>query len=81
MTVHPKDGKPFDLKLSHTFNEPQITWFKAGSALNGENIAFPVTASTFANKFSSHGQGSQVFLNDSIRDACMDDGCEERRGE
>ena len=25
MTVHPKDGKPFDLKLSHTFNEPQVS--------------------------------------------------------
>lgn len=34
MTVHPKDGKPFDIKLAHTFNEPQIAWFKAGSALN-----------------------------------------------
>jgi len=42
MTVHPKDGKPFDLKLQHTFNEPQITWFKAGSALNGEKpLPFP----------------------------------------
>ncbi|KAB5526304.1 aconitase family-domain-containing protein [Coniochaeta sp. 2T2.1] len=34
MTVHPKDGKSFDLKLSHTFNEPQLAWFRAGSALN-----------------------------------------------
>lgn len=24
MTVHPKDGKPFDIKLAHTFNEPQV---------------------------------------------------------
>jgi len=34
MTVHPKDGKPFDVKLSQTFNEGQISWFKSGSALN-----------------------------------------------
>lgn len=34
MTVHPKDGESFDIKLSHTFNEPQIEFFKAGSALN-----------------------------------------------
>ncbi len=34
MTVHPKDGKAFKVKLNHTFNEPQIEWFKNGSALN-----------------------------------------------
>ncbi|KAF2827719.1 aconitate hydratase [Ophiobolus disseminans] len=35
MTVHPADGgKAFDIKLSHTFNEGQIEWFKNGSALN-----------------------------------------------
>jgi hypothetical protein len=34
MTVHPKDGKPFDIKLHHSFNESQIEWFKEGSALN-----------------------------------------------
>lgn len=34
MRVHPKDGKPFDVKLSHTYNEAQIEWFKNGSALN-----------------------------------------------
>ncbi|KAI1826595.1 aconitase family-domain-containing protein [Xylaria intraflava] len=34
LKVHPKDGKTFDVKLSHTFNEPQIEWFKNGSALN-----------------------------------------------
>lgn len=34
MVVHPKDGKPFEVKLNHTFNEPQIEWFKNGSALN-----------------------------------------------
>ncbi|KAL1602800.1 Aconitate hydratase mitochondrial [Paraconiothyrium brasiliense] len=35
LTVHPADGsKSFDIKLSHTFNEGQIEWFKNGSALN-----------------------------------------------
>merc|ERR1712072_1576446 len=34
MVVHPKDGKDFEVKLEHTFNEPQIEWFKNGSALN-----------------------------------------------
>ncbi|KAK4452051.1 mitochondrial aconitate hydratase [Podospora aff. communis PSN243] len=34
MVVHPKDGKPFEVQLSHTFNEAQIEWFKNGSALN-----------------------------------------------
>lgn len=34
MVVHPKDGKPYEVKLLHTFNAPQIEWFKNGSALN-----------------------------------------------
>ncbi|KAK7745997.1 Aconitate hydratase mitochondrial [Cytospora paraplurivora] len=34
MVVKPKDGKPFEIKLSHTFNAGQIEWFKNGSALN-----------------------------------------------
>jgi aconitate hydratase len=35
MKVHPADGgKPFEVSLSHTFNEPQIEWFHNGSALN-----------------------------------------------
>ncbi|AEO67704.1 a8fafc3e-276e-47b8-9eb6-d2c251888b4b [Thermothielavioides terrestris] len=34
MRVHPKDGSPYEVKLSHTFNEGQIEWFKNGSALN-----------------------------------------------
>lgn len=34
LKVHPKDGKAFDIKLSQTFNEGQIEWFKNGSALN-----------------------------------------------
>ncbi|KAK4997699.1 Aconitate hydratase mitochondrial [Elasticomyces elasticus] len=34
MKVHPKNGEPFTVQLSHTFNEGQIEWFKNGSALN-----------------------------------------------
>ncbi|KAF2629975.1 aconitate hydratase-like protein [Macroventuria anomochaeta] len=35
LVVHPANGdKAFDVKLSHTFNEGQIEWFKNGSALN-----------------------------------------------
>ncbi|KAI1340659.1 aconitase family-domain-containing protein [Xylariaceae sp. FL0016] len=34
MKVHPKSGESFEVKLNHTFNEPQIEWFKNGSALN-----------------------------------------------
>jgi len=35
LVVHPADGgKSFDIKLSHTFNEGQMEWFKNGSALN-----------------------------------------------
>jgi aconitate hydratase len=33
-TLKHSDGSTEDIKLNHTFNEPQITWFKAGSALN-----------------------------------------------
>lgn len=34
LRVHPADGAAFDVPLNHTFNEEQIAWFKAGSALN-----------------------------------------------
>ena len=34
MVVHPKNGEKFEIKLAHTFNAPQIEWFKNGSALN-----------------------------------------------
>ncbi|EPZ32403.1 Aconitate hydratase, mitochondrial [Rozella allomycis CSF55] len=33
-TVKRLDGSTFDITLNHTFNENQIQWFKAGSALN-----------------------------------------------
>ena len=35
LRVHKADGKSVDLQVHHTFNEGQIEWFKAGSALNG----------------------------------------------
>jgi aconitate hydratase len=28
------DGTSYEFPVNHTFNENQITWFKAGSALN-----------------------------------------------
>lgn len=35
LRVHPHDGREaFDIQVNHTFNEEQISWFKAGSALN-----------------------------------------------
>ena len=34
LRVHPQDGKDFEIKLAHTYNAPQIEWFKNGSALN-----------------------------------------------
>ena len=37
MQVHNEDGTSFDVQLNHTFNENQIVWFKAGSALNAMN--------------------------------------------
>jgi aconitate hydratase len=33
-TLKHTDGTQENIILNHTFNEPQITWFKAGSALN-----------------------------------------------
>ena len=34
MVVHHKDGSSEEIPLTHTFNEGQLGWFKAGSALN-----------------------------------------------
>jgi len=34
LRVTKKDGKSFDIKANHTFNEQQIEWFRHGSALN-----------------------------------------------
>ena len=34
MVLHHKDGTQEKIKLNHTYNDQQIEWFKAGSALN-----------------------------------------------
>lgn len=34
MRVHPRDGEAWECQLNHTFNAPQLEWFKNGSALN-----------------------------------------------
>ena len=34
MVLTHADGKTDKIKLNHTYNEQQIEWFKAGSALN-----------------------------------------------
>jgi aconitate hydratase len=34
------NGKTETIKLLHTLNEPQIEWFKAGSALNAMRAYF-----------------------------------------
>lgn len=34
MVVKKSDGSTIDIPLNHTFNEEQLEWFKAGSALN-----------------------------------------------
>jgi aconitate hydratase len=33
-TLKHSDGSSEDISLNHTFNEQQIEWFQAGSALN-----------------------------------------------
>src|SRR5215217_6155424 len=34
VVLHHKDGKTDKIKLNHTYNQQQIEWFRAGSALN-----------------------------------------------
>jgi len=34
MVLQHKDGKIDKVKLNHTYNQQQVEWFKAGSALN-----------------------------------------------
>lgn len=36
-TLQHKDGSSVEIKLNHTLNDEQISWFKAGSALNALN--------------------------------------------
>ena len=43
MVLNHKDGSKDQIALNHTYNEPQIAWFKAGGALN-------VIRSEFAKK-------------------------------
>jgi len=40
MRVHKKDGSSFDIELKHTFNDNQLNWFRAGSALNHMKTVF-----------------------------------------
>ena len=37
VVIHKKDGKDITIQANHSMTEPQITWFKAGSALNALN--------------------------------------------
>lgn len=37
VTIHKNDGKEVTIQANHSLTEPQITWFKAGSALNALN--------------------------------------------
>ena len=34
VVLNHKDGSTDSIKVNHTYNEPQIEWFKAGGALN-----------------------------------------------
>ncbi|MDD9912668.1 MAG: aconitate hydratase [Alphaproteobacteria bacterium] len=38
-TLHHADGSTVDIQLEHTFNEDQLAWFRAGSALNAMKAA------------------------------------------
>ncbi len=37
VTIHKKDGKDITIQANHSMTEPQIKWFRAGSALNALN--------------------------------------------
>jgi len=37
VTVHKADGHDVTIQTNHSYTEPQIAWFKAGSALNALN--------------------------------------------
>ena len=37
VTIHKKDGKDITIQGNHSMTEPQIAWFRAGSALNALN--------------------------------------------
>jgi aconitate hydratase len=44
MVLRHKDGKTDKIKLNHTYNQQQIEWFKAGSALNLIRKSFAAVA-------------------------------------
>ena len=37
VTIHKKGGTDITIQANHSLTEPQIVWFKAGSALNALN--------------------------------------------
>ena len=37
IVIHKKDGKEVKIQANHSMTEPQIKWFKSGSALNALN--------------------------------------------
>jgi len=37
VVIHKADGKDITIQASHSLTEPQLSWFKAGSALNALN--------------------------------------------
>ena len=40
IAIYKKDGSEITIEANHSMTEPQIKWFKAGSALNALNYAF-----------------------------------------
>jgi len=50
------NGKTETIKLNHTFNEAQIEWFKAGSALNAMKAAFAIRDKDIADKAAARKQ-------------------------
>lgn len=37
VTIHKKDGQEVTIQANHSMTEPQVKWFKTGSALNALN--------------------------------------------
>jgi len=37
VVIHKPDGKEITIQGNHSLTEPQLAWFKAGSALNALN--------------------------------------------
>ncbi|VDM53427.1 unnamed protein product [Angiostrongylus costaricensis] len=51
--IKKSDGSKIDIYLNHSFNDQQIEWFKAGSALNRMKEKF-ASNETFAQSSSTH---------------------------